>query len=230
MRFAVYHAPLPGSTLAERAALWLGRDAFADRATRLGDPRLDPLVAEPARYGFHATLKAPFRLAEGRSADELDANLAAFCRARAAPRIERLVLSRLGRFFALTPDGPAPAIVRLEAEVLEAFEPFRAPASEAEVARRRPDRLSERQRALLETWGYPHVLDEFRFHMTLTGPVDDPDGALAREIAGHFAGLLDRPYDLEGLALFVEPEPGAPFRVHRHHSFGAPAPSEHAAS
>ncbi len=226
MRVAVYAAPAPESELARLAAAWLGRDAFTGRSTRATDPERDPWVVEPARYGFHATLKAPFRVTESTDLDTVAARLAAFCAGRPAPLIRRLVLARLGAFLALVPQDIDPALAALEADVLRTFEPFRAPLSEAEIARRRPDRLTERQRGHLLRWGYPFVLDEFRFHMTVTGPV--PEGAehLERALGSHFATVLDRPRALDGLGLFVEPGPGEPFHVHAFHPFG-PAAAPH---
>ena len=32
--------------------------------------------------------------------------------------------------------------------------------------------LTDRQEALLTQWGYPYVMEEFRFHITLTGALD----------------------------------------------------------
>ncbi|WP_237477683.1 DUF1045 domain-containing protein [Lichenibacterium dinghuense] len=180
-------------------------------------------MAEPARYGFHATLRAPFRPRDGVTLDGLSAHLAAFAAGRPAPVIGCLTLSRLGDFFALTPSGPEPGIAALEGEVLDAFEPFRAALTPAEAARRRPERLSPSQRALLDRYGYPYVRDEFRYHMTLTGPVPGPAEAVRRALEAHFADVLDRPLPVDGLALFVEPEAGAPFRVHAFHPFGPAA-------
>lgn len=222
-RAAVYAAPAPGGALHRLASLWLGRDAATGRPTRPADPARDALVAEPARYGFHATLRAPFRPREGVTLDALSDRVAALAAGRAAPVIRRLALARLGDFFALAPAEPEPAIGTLEGEVLDAFEPCRAPLSPDEVARRRPERLSPRQRALLDLYGYPFVRDEFRFHMTLTGPVPGPAEAVRRALESHFAGALDRPWAVEGLALFVEPERGAPFRIHGFHPFGPAA-------
>ena len=224
MRAAVYYTPAPDSALARLAAAWLGRDAFTGAPTRPPDAARDPLLAEPARYGFHATLRAPFRPAPGVNLAALSERLEALCCGRPAPIIGRLVLARLGDFFALVPAAAAPDIAALEGEVLEAFEPVRAPLTPAEVARRRPERLTERQRLSLDRWGYPYVRDDFRLHMTLTGPVAGPAEALSADLARHFAAVLDRPLPLHGLGLFVEPAPGAPFRVHSFHPFGAAAP------
>ncbi len=223
MRAAVYATPAPDSELARRAGLWLGRDAFTGTLTRAADPVRDPLVAEAARYGFHATVRAPFRQRDGSGLDALSDRLATFCDERSAPVIRNLTLGRLGDFFALVPGEHEPALHRLEAEVLDAFEPFRAPLSAEETARRRPERLSERQREHLARWGYPFVLDEYRFHMTLTGPVPGPADALRRDLERHFAPVLGRALTVDGLGLFVEAAPGDPFRVHAFHPFGPAA-------
>ena len=220
MRAAIYYAPLPGMPLADAAARWFGRDAFSGLHTRKPHPRIDALAREPARYGFHATLKAPFRLADGRALDELAASLDAFAATRQGFTIPGIALTRLGRFFALVPDRPVPALDALERDALSHFEPFRAPLSEAELARRRPEKLTPRQRELLAAWGYPYVLDEFRFHLTLTGPVA-PDETPWTEtmLSARFASFLGKPLAVEALTLFVEPEPAAPFAAHSIHSF-----------
>ena len=227
MRAAIFYTPAPGSALAELAAGWLGRDAFTGAAASQ-DPKRVPIVAEPARYGFHATLKAPFRLAVGADIATVAGRLQAFCAERAAPTIRRLTLAQLGPFFALVPAEPEPAkpepaLATLEADALRAFEPYRAPLDAGEIARRRPDRLTLRQLEHLHRWGYPFVLDAFRFHMTLTGSLHEGQQAVRRNLEAHFADVLGRPLTLDGLGLFVEPEPGAPFRVHAYHPFGPPS-------
>ena len=95
MRAAVYATPAPGSELARLAGLWLGRDAFTGAKTRPADPVRDPIVAEAARYGFHATMRAPFRLQDGSGLDTLSDRLAAFCDGRPASVIRKLTLDRL---------------------------------------------------------------------------------------------------------------------------------------
>ncbi|MBB3949094.1 DUF1045 domain-containing protein [Aureimonas jatrophae] len=223
MRAALYYAPAQDAPLTRLAAEWLGRDAFTGEATRAPDEGLDPLVADPARYGFHATVKAPFRLAEGVGLDALDAELARFAATREAPVIARLTLSRSDGFFALVPGDPEPALDAMVAEAVRHFEPFRAPLTPAEFERRRPDRLTERQRAYLAEWGYPHVFEEFRFHMTLTGRTDDAEAAeLAPMLAARFDKAIDRPLTVDALALFVEREAGGPFTVHSRHAFRPP--------
>jgi hypothetical protein len=64
-------------------------------------------------------------------------------------------------------------------------------------------------------WGYPYVLDDFRFHMTLTGPVEREDQpAMRAAIEAHFEDLLNLPREIDTLSLFAEPSRGAPFTLH----------------
>ncbi|KAB0680793.1 DUF1045 domain-containing protein [Aureimonas leprariae] len=220
MRAAVYFTPPADDPLTRAAALWLGRDAFTGEPTRAADAAIDPLVAEPARYGFHATMRAPFRLADGVTMDEVRDALGRFAAGRAAFALPHIVLARLGGFHALVPDGPASELADLEGDVLSAFEPFRAPLGEAERARRRPERLSARQLAHLDRWGYPFVQEDFRFHMTLTGSLADPEASVAEtELRRRFASFEGTPLRIGSLALFVEDATGGPFRVDFHAPF-----------
>jgi hypothetical protein len=126
-----------------------------------------------------------------------------------------VIVGQLGHFFALVPDNLHPPLQRFAADVVETFEPFRAPLSEADIARRKPDTLPPRQRENLMRWGYPYVFDEFRFHMTLTGPVPEAKApVMASILANRFAEFIGRPLRIDALVLFVEPERGAPFLVH----------------
>ena len=226
MRAAIYFTPERDHPLTRRAAEWLGRDAFDDRATRAPDATLDPHVGDPARYGFHATLKAPFRLAPGRQLDELSEALALH-----APRADdvllgKLRISRIGHFFALTPEAPSPQLAALEADVCARFDRFRAPLTEAEIAKRRPDELTARQRESLQRWGYPHTGADFRFHMTLTNAIADEAEAeaMSARLHAHFDAVLARPIVLDALSLFVEPQPGWRFQVYARHPLRAPMP------
>jgi putative phosphonate metabolism protein len=213
MRAALYYAPPPDHPLSRCAARWLGRDAWSGADLAWGacdgfDPdALDTLTAEPRRYGFHATLKPPFRLAEGCSFDGLRSSLATFGGDRRAVVIPELALERIGAFFALTPGGGDPADLQaLAADAVRAFDAFRAPPTAGEIERRRPERLTLRQRENLAAWGYPYVFDEFRFHMTLTGPVPEAQcAAMDAVLRARFADFIGRPLVVDTLCLFVEP-------------------------
>jgi putative phosphonate metabolism protein len=219
MRAAIYFTPAKDDPLTLRAAEWLGRDAFYDRAVRDPDPKIDVLVSQPARYGFHATLKAPFRLSDGMTLNDLDRELSGFAQRIQAVSLGTLAVTRLDSFFALTVQTALPRLLQVEEAVRTAFEPFRAPLTEQEVARRNPQGLSERQQANLSRWGYPHVSQDFRFHMTLTNAIVDEDEAarVEKRLHSQFNPVLEAPVVIDALALFVEPEPGAPFYVRSRH-------------
>lgn len=223
MRHAIYFVPPPGDPLGRISTRWLGRDVFT--GTVSDNPavgRLSPAdvafhTASARRYGFHATMKAPFRLARGRGEGELVQAFLDFCRDETAFIVPRMKIARIGRFFALVPARPSLEIDALACKTVMAFERFRAPLSEAEIARRQPGSLTIAQLRNLHRWGYPHVLDTFRFHMTLTGPVPESDRATVEHaLQEWFAPVIDLPMNLGSLSLMREAEPGAPFRVHEH--------------
>jgi putative phosphonate metabolism protein len=235
-RFAIYAAPGTGSAdalgaaLREKAEQWLGRSVSADPIAP-GKPvgwtreAIDAITVDARRYGFHATLKAPFRLAEGRTPDELDAAVARFAAGHGGAVIPQLTLARLDGFFALVPGAEAAELYALADEVVTSFDRFRAPATEAELARRNPASLTPRRRELLQTWGYPYVLEEFRYHMTLTDRIpDERSKEVERTLSDWFAPLLGTTVPVDGLALFTEAEPGAPFTLHAVHPL-RPVPS-----
>ena len=235
-RFAIYAAPgvrsadPVGVLLRRRAEQWLGRSVSSDPVTPgvpVGWTRaaIDAMTANARRYGFHATLKPPFRLAEGRTPEELNAAVARFAAGTAAAVIPQLTLARLGGFFALVPGTQAPGLHALADDVMMAFDDFRAPATEAELTRRNQARLTPRQRELLSTWGYPYVLDEFGFHLTLTDRIPrEQRPAVERVLSDWFAELLGADVPVDALAVFTEAEPGAPFELRAvHHLRPAPA-------
>jgi hypothetical protein len=82
-----------------------------------------------------------------------------------------------------------------------------------ELARRRPDTLDARGLELLARYGYPHVLERFRLHFSLSGPVDT---ATAQRVidawAPRTAQLNQAPLVLDRLCLFIETAPGQAFR------------------
>ena len=219
-RYAVYYAP-PAGDFADRAAAWLGRDALTGAV--VAQPRFDGvddlggLTREPRRYGFHGTLKPPFRLASGYSAGELHLAIGLLARRLPALQMAGLDLSRLGRFLALTPRGDDAALSDLAACLVRDLDMFRAPLTEAEIARRRPDSLSPRQRALLEDWGYPHVMEEFRFHLTLSDRLQDADiPAIEAAARAWFAPEQAAPFDLSEICLFGEAADGTFVLLHRY--------------
>jgi len=224
MRCAIYFVPPADDPLTVAAAAWLRRDPYS--GARLSSPiegLTDAdhafLTALPRRYGFHATLKAPFWLADGRSVHELERRLAAFCD-RLSPIMLGSKIALIENFFALVPTTPEPELDMLAARLVTEFDAFRSPLTEIDLARRDVSRLTGRQLANLMTGGYPHVFDQFRFHMTLTGPIDHLErDHVAMVLARHFGDLATAPLRIAQLVLAIEPEPHAPFLVHSTHQF-----------
>jgi putative phosphonate metabolism protein len=221
-RYAIYWAPPTGSALAGLGESWLGRsvedgNALARRTLPgIGPAELEAATVEPRRYGLHATLKPPFRLAEGKSAAGLAQALDDFARRSPAVVAPPLRLKRIGRFLALVPSARAPALDALAAACVASFDAFRAPADAAEIARRRAAALTPSQEANLARWGYPYVMEEFRFHVSVTGAIA-PRLAERLEplLAELFGPAMVPPLEIGDLALFAEPAPGAPFGLVR---------------
>jgi putative phosphonate metabolism protein len=220
LRYALYATPSADHPLTLAAARWLGRDAFTGADHPL--PQIDGFqggtieayLADPARYGFHGTLKAPFSLAETADEAGLIASLDAFAASADAITVPELVVRRLGRFFALVPNERVAALDELASRIVVEFEPFRAPLAEADIARRRAAGLTLDEETNLLRWGYPYVFDAFRYHMSLTGRVPKEDAAaMEAALRTFFAEFDGKPFVLDQLALFVEPERGAPFAV-----------------
>lgn len=204
-RYAVYDpGPQP---LARLGARWLGRDVDTGRdMVPLDDPAL---TDTPRRYGFHATIKAPFRLAPGVTEAALSAELDRLAATLAPVDLPRLSLSDEGGFLSLRPRPQPAALTALAGKVVAALDQFRAPLTEAEIVRRNPDRLTPRQREALLRWGYPYVFEDFHYHMTLTGPLDAGQAAAVRaRLAALLDPVLPDPHPVAALALMGEDAEG----------------------
>ena len=219
-RYAIYYSPAPGTALADFGARWLGWDS-ASGATR-AHPIIDgvdvaQITATPRKYGFHGTIKPPFRLADGMTAQGLADAVADLCADATPVRLDGLHLARLGRFLALVPQGDVTALTALAARTVQELDMFRAAPSEAELAKRRTARLSAAQNAHLLRWGYPYVLDQFRVHLTLTGPLQADLAALAETALAEPLAALDlAPYQITGLTLLGEDEAGMFHQIQRY--------------
>lgn len=203
-RFALYYCPGPDSPWARFGEDWL---THADARE----------IVEARRYGFHATLKAPFRLAPGTRLEDLIDELDRHCAAQAAFDVPQLVLARLDDFLALVPAAPQPRLDAIAAACVRNFERFRAPPGQDEIARRHRAGLTPLQEANLSRWGYPHVLESFRFHLSLTGRLlglREPAGEVHwREASVRLAVLGETPLGIDAISVSEEPAAGAPFRV-----------------
>lgn len=225
-RYAIYFAPAPGDDLSRLGMTWLGRDSADD--TRLPQPsisgfplsRIDAITESARRYGFHATLKPPFVLADGRNKGQLDRVIADF--ARGFDRIPALSLkvASLDGFLALQLAEDSPAVRNLAAACVRDFDSFRAPPTEAELARRRQAPLSALEEALLARWGYPYVMEAFRFHMTLTCRLTDAERTrLQPALRRLFHPVTSTAIAIDAVSLFRQDDRGRPFRLLRRYPF-----------
>jgi len=229
-RYAIYYAPAADNALALRAAAWLGRDPYSgqivDRGAHptLDHLDLDALTKEPRGYGFHATLKAPFELEDGTDESALIACLARLAASFKAFSAD-IVPARIGRFIAFRLAAPTPLMETLHGECMKQFEPYRAPLSEFDLARRRKVPLTPEQDARLVTWGYPYVFEDFRFHMTLTGSIKDEavSQLVLETLRDHFAEFIG-PHLFDGLCIFKQEDRAGPFQVFHRAAFRAGPP------
>lgn len=227
-RYAVYYAPLAGSPLARFGDRWLGREAESGKA--LPHPtlngfdagRLQALTEAPRHYGFHGTLKPPFQLADGCEVADLRRAIVGFAMRQRPFEIKALELRAIGDFLALVPAAAEPALSALADACVVEFDAYRAPPDAAELARRHAAGLTPRQGELLARWGYPYVLDEFRFHLTLTGAIADAGERV--QVAGHMAPLVapltGQAVPVRELCLFHQPDRTAAFRLVQRFPFG----------
>lgn len=229
-RYAIYGAPERATRLWHFGNRVLGRDAeTGENIAQIVPPGFSAeewhgFTASPRRYGFHATLKAPFALAPGRSEDELHEAVRAFAAAREPVTGIALTPIVSGGYVMLGLPQPGPRVQALAEACVSDFDAFRAPMPEADRARRGTG-LSDGERRNLDRWGYPYVFDNFTFHLTLAGPF--PDGraveAHAALSAAYVQAVKNEAFDLRSLCLFAEPEPGAPFSLILRVPFGAGA-------
>lgn len=210
-RYAIYYVPEDGSGLRSFGAAWLGWDIVSGapgeriEAQRLPVDAAD-LTREPGRYGFHGTLKPPFRTKAPigdviDSTERLVAGVDVF-------DVPAMKFASIGRFMALIPAERSAALEDLAFALVQGLDHFRLPPTEAELARRRRAGLSARQEELLQRWGYPYVGPEFRFHLTLTGPVDPAHAGAVAEALRPLTAPFEAPLPVSSVALCGEIDGG----------------------
>jgi putative phosphonate metabolism protein len=216
-RHAIYCAPSIESAFWRLGAKWLGRDAA--NGERIAQSRFEGILpvdfeaftASPRRYGFHATLKGPMRLAKGMEPANLRDAVDAFASEQPPLEIGRMRVAELGRFVALVPEGEDLALNEFAGRCVSEFEAFRAPLTREERARRLASGLTPHQQEMLDAHGYPFVFAEFRLHFTLTDQLDDDMRARAKAAAEDwFAPVLCNDLRIDQLSIYGQDAPGLP--------------------
>jgi hypothetical protein len=227
-RYAVYFVPAPASALYRFGAALLGYDCYSGNDVAFPDAlpteraAWHDLTAEPRRYGFHATLKAPFRLAPQFREAELVEQFQKFTNAIEVAPSFAPAIDVLQGFIAIVPAAADPVLGQLAASCVTGFDRFRAPLSAQDRARRLAG-LSARQLANLDRWGYPFVFDDFRLHMTLTGRLAaERQAAVLSYLRKEFtAGCGAAPLLVDRLALLRQDRPETRFLVISQAAIGA---------
>jgi putative phosphonate metabolism protein len=219
-RYAIYYVSAPGTDLDRFGAQLLGYDAFTGEDLSFPDdivqkaPDWRDLTKDPRKYGFHATLKAPLSLVAGKTEAELLAACESFAdKPRAIPVITPVVGSISG-FIAVVPAEPSPELERLAADCTREFDSFRAPLTPEDRARRNPSDLAPRQREYLDRWGYPYVMEEFHFHMTLTGRLNaERREPILTMLRNSFSAIGLKTLAIDRIALFRQENADSRFRI-----------------
>jgi len=221
-RYAVYFVPDAADPLAAFGAGWLGWDIEKGCPQPYLDvPGLNPacrqrVIEAPQVYGFHATIKAPFRLRSHLAAPDVLTAAERIAQGTKPVRDMRLALKPIGQFLALQPETAQESLQQLATNWVTGLDALRAPLTAGERARRKPSELDARQRQHLDRWGYPYVMDAFRFHMTLTGKLpNDMRQNVNAALGPVLAPIVERPLDITSLAVVYQEAPQAGFRVVR---------------
>jgi len=219
-RYAIYYAPPAPARLWEFGASLLGYDAWSGDDHPFPGEILDAITdwaeitADARKYGFHATLKAPFALSVETTEAELRAACANFAAGPRTIPIIRPAVDAISGFIAVVPGAASPDLQQLAADCVEMFDPFRAPITPEDRARRKPDLLTSRQRDHLDRWGYPYVMEDFRFHMTLTCRLpDDRRRAVLSMLRHRFEALAVTHLAIDRIVLFRQDSSSACFHV-----------------
>jgi hypothetical protein len=210
MRAALYWAPAADDPLWSAGNSWLGRDPELNVAVDQPDlPGIDEMTAAPRVYGFHATLRPPMRL--NGSWDNFMACARAAAAASAAFDLPRLAVADLDGFLALRDVAPCPALHALAETCVRETEPSRLPPDANELAKRQAAGLSAEEEVLLQRFGYPYVMQCWRFHMTLTRRLSAAEMRRVRPAAeAHFAAALAVSRRVTDISVFTQAGAGAP--------------------
>jgi len=105
---------------------------------------------------------------------------------------------------------------------VRALEGYRKHRTEQELAAYRQSKLTVHQEQMLEHWGYPYVLEEFRFHMTLTDRIDDDTerDILLKAAEERCSDFLGQSLPVNEVVVCVQPERDTYMRVVERIPFG----------
>ncbi|MCY4302093.1 MAG: DUF1045 domain-containing protein [Aestuariivita sp.] len=213
-RYAVFFVPETTDRWANFCTSWLGWDSVTGNSVShpeisMVGCTISALTDVPRRYGLHATLKPPFRLAPEKSERTLEQAIAELTGTLAPICLDSLEITRLNRMLMLTAVGFPSTINHLSARLVMELDCHRAALTDLEFSRHKPDVLTPAQTRNLNEWGYPYVLDEYRFHITLTSKL--PRDELSHTeliLAKELKPKLPRPIHINNISLMREDDNG----------------------
>ena len=221
-RHAAYFAPALQSQAWDLGSQWLGR--CAHQMTPLQQPQFDNLSSEvfekltsaPRLYGWHATLKAPFELNSNAKLEELQPAFRQLAHNTVSAFHLPLKLVEMGDFLALVPSHPSPDLQKFAEHCVRQLHALALPLSETEIQRRTGAGLTARQTALLHAWAYPFVMDQFQFHLTLSGSLRNVESHVKIKLKAAaqewFAPLLEHGLDIDAVTWFSQDQKNGDFR------------------
>ena len=217
-RFAIYFAPEIDSNLHSIGSQWLGRDSSSGKSIMqpnikgISSSYFYSVTKTPRRYGFHATLKAPFRLNKEFTLKDLCSQIQRLSALSKTFSI-RLKVRKLGNFIALMMDPNEQKMQNLASNLVENLDYFRAPLHQEEIDKRRMSTLTIREDKNLLNWGYPYVFNDFRFHITLTERIQCKSDRefMVSAASSHFSGSLENTIKVSSISLFVQESSEADF-------------------
>ena len=183
-RYAIYYAPPKESSLEEFGRYWFGWDPLNAKLinnkhrinylNRFGIKNLiniDKNVLIPKKYGFHGTLIPPFKLNKNYSTNTLFKKTEEIAKKFKKFKFYKFKLKKMNNFYAFVQNKKNNNINKLSNRLVRELFKFRSPLSKKEIDRRNPSKLSKLQLNILYKWGYPYIMSEFNFHMTLASEV-----------------------------------------------------------
>jgi hypothetical protein len=222
-RFAVYLTLAADSDLYKLGSKWLGRDHYQDHLDKLEcdysglwDININQVITKKASlYGFHATLKPPFRLKQGYNCEQLKSILHRIAKVHQAYTSCPFAVGVIGKFLALQPTQNCAQLNQLADHCVQAFEPYRAELTDAEINRRQLEKLTMQQKTYLQQWGYPYVFEQFRCHFTLTDSLSDQQMMLCQPLLGKYFNpiCIQQGLRVNQISLLHQPSLMAPFTV-----------------
>ena len=217
-RFAIYFAPEIDSNLHSIGSQWLGRDSSSGKAIKQPDIKgisssyFFNVTKTPRRYGFHATLKAPFRLNKEFTSKDLCSKIQRLS-ALSKPFSIDLKVQEFGNFIALMMDPKVQKMQNLASKLVENLDQFRAPLHQEEIDKRRTSALTNSEDKNLLNWGYPYVFNDFRFHITLTERIQVRSDRefIVSGASSHFSKSLNNSITVSSISLFFQESSEADF-------------------